>query len=148
MVPHVLVVAASEIGFETSKRRYELGPCHYGGLEIANGSHWCNDDLVEEGWRNQTGCDPFLVQIRIVSMTLISTSCMNVPCSYGQGIEKAIDLGQQPCAVFESEIEIVSRKSLCRTSSWRRNPSLNPLRLQEQAKRAWAYSEGVFASLL
>jgi hypothetical protein len=117
VVPHVLVAVACEIGFETSKRRCELGPCHYEGLEIASDSRWCNDDLVGEGWRNQTDCDLFLVQIQIVSMTLTSTNCMTVPCSFGQGIEKVIDLGQQLCVVFASEIEIASRKSLCRMNS-------------------------------
>jgi hypothetical protein len=106
VVPHVLVAVACEIGFETSKRRCELGPCHYEGLEIASGSRWCNDDLVGEGWRNQTDCGLSLVQIQIASMTLISRGCMNVPCSFGQGIERGIDLGQQPFVVFESEIEI------------------------------------------
>jgi hypothetical protein len=133
----VLVVVACETGFETSKMRYELGPCHYEGLEIASGSRCCSDGLV-------------LVQTQIASTTLTSTStsCMNVPCSFDQVSGKAIDLGQQPCVVFENEIGIASRKSLCRTNSWIRNQSLNPLQLQEQAKRAWACSEGVFASLL
>jgi hypothetical protein len=94
------------------------------------------------------GYDLFLVQTQIVSMTLTSMSCMNVPCSFGQEIEKVNVLDQRPYEVFESGTEIGSKKSLCRTNSWRRNPNPNPLRLQEQAKRAWACSEGVFASLL
>ena len=97
-----------------------------------------------------TGYDLFPVQTQIVSMTSTSTSmsCMNVPCSFDQGIGKVIVLDQRPYEVFESGIETGSKKSLCKTNSWRRNPNPNPLRLQEQAKQAWACSEGVFASLL
>ena len=34
---HVFVVVVYENGFGKSKKRCELGPCHYEGLEIASG---------------------------------------------------------------------------------------------------------------
>jgi hypothetical protein len=62
---HVLVAVGCVSGYETSMKHCELGPCHFGGLGIANGSHQRGHGLVEEGLQYKTGFVPFRVQTQI-----------------------------------------------------------------------------------
>lgn len=97
---HVLDVEVYGNGFEMSMRRCEPDPYRFVGQEIVSGSHYRNDVLAGEDLQSETRCVPFLVQIQILSMTLIATNCMNVPGFFDQETEKEFFLDQRPYVVF------------------------------------------------